>query len=186
MEVGPGLAEVRVTMEKDSTASPALDLRSWAEQEPAALIDHILQRYHASLRRELPLLVASARAIEADHHGHALCPRGLTAHLEQVQASLDSHLQKEERILFPLILGGRGAVAHMPVKLMMAEHTDHLRNLTRTAELTHAFTLPTDASPAWRDLYRALRRLERDLGDHIELENHVLFPRVLAGDGGTT
>jgi regulator of cell morphogenesis and NO signaling len=156
----------------------------WAKQELPAVIEHILQRYHEPLRRELPVLIASARAVEADHQAHPTCPHGLTAHLEQVQLSVESHLQKEERILFPLILGGRGANAHMPIKVMMDEHHDHLANIKRTIELTQGFSLPSDASQAWRDLYGALRRLERDLCDHIALENEILFPRVLADDTG--
>jgi regulator of cell morphogenesis and NO signaling len=167
----------------DKTTTGSTDTSSWVDRDLAALIDHILRRYHEPLRREIPALVASARAVEAVNHARPTCPHGLAAHLEQVQASVESHLQKEEHILFPLILGGRGAVAHMPIKVMMAEHGDHLVNLGRTAELTHGFTLPPDASPTWRELYSALRQLERDLCDHIELENQVLFTRVLADDG---
>lgn len=154
----------------------------WAKQELSAVIEYILQRYHEPLRRELPGLIASAHRVETENQTRGDCPRGLAAHLEQVQLSVESHLQKEERILFPLILGGRGANAHMPIKVMMAEHNDHLGNLNRTTELTRGFTLPADASDTWRELYQALQRLERDLCDHIALENEVLFPRVLADD----
>ena len=162
------------------------DPRSWAKQEPAAIIEHILRRYHEPLRRELPALIASARTVEAANQARSLCPSGLAAHLEQVQLSVESHLQKEERILFPLIIQGRGATAHMPVRVMMAEHNDHLGNLKRIVELTKGFTLPPDAGDAWRELYQGLRRLERELCDHINLENQVLFPRVLADDTGNT
>jgi regulator of cell morphogenesis and NO signaling len=157
----------------------------WAQQELPAVIEHILQRYHEPLRRELPVLIASARAVEADNQAQPSCPHGLATHLEQVQLSVESHLQKEERILFPLILGGRGANAHIPIKVMMDEHGDHLANLKRTIALTQGFALPSDASQAWRDLYAALRRLEQDLCDHIALENEILFPRALAGDTDT-
>jgi regulator of cell morphogenesis and NO signaling len=156
----------------------------WAKQGLSAVVEHILQRYHEPLRRELPVLIASARAIEAGHQADPLCPHGLAAHLEEVRLSVESHLQKEEQILFPLILAGRGANAHMPIKVMMAEHNDHLGNLKRTIELTRGFALPSDASTPWRELYQALRGLERELCDHINLENEVLFPRVLTDDTG--
>ena len=65
---------------------------------------------------------------------------------------------------------------------MMAEHDDHTENLRRTRDLTHDFALPSDASAAWRELYQDLRRLEDELGQHIELENKVLFPRALEGE----
>jgi len=158
--------------------------KSWGDQKPAELIELILERYHAPLRRDLPLLIASTRAIEAENRAEALCPLGLAAHLEQVQLEVESHLQKEEKILFPLILGGRGGMAFMPIKMMMAEHTDHLANLERVATLAHRFELPETASAAWRELYRALAQLDRELRDHIALENNVLFPRVLGGDTG--
>lgn len=169
-----------------SSATGDNDPGSWAKQEFAVIIDHILRRYHDPLRRELPALITRAHAVEVDNQARPLCPRGLAAHLEQVRLSVESHLQKEERILFPLIIDGRGATAHMPVKVMMAEHSDHLGNLKRTIELTRGFALPPDASLAWRELYQGLRRLERDLCDHINLENEILFPRVLADDSGTT
>jgi regulator of cell morphogenesis and NO signaling len=155
----------------------------WAERSPADIVAFILQRFHEPLRQKLPELLASAREVEAENRGHGLCPAGLAAHLEQVLVAVESHLQKEEKILFPLILAGRGSVAFMPIKVMMAEHDDHLTNLEYTAKLAHGFALPEDASPAWRALYLGLAQLERDLREHIALENQVLFPCVLAGDG---
>jgi iron-sulfur cluster repair protein YtfE (RIC family) len=35
------------------------------------------------------------------------------------------------------------------------------------------------ADLTWRALYLGLEELERDLMDHIHLENNVLFPRAL-------
>ena len=71
----------------------------------------------------------------------------------------------------------------MPIKVMMAEHDDHVANLQRTRALTHDFALPADTTPAWRKLYLDLQRLEADLNQHIHLENNVLFTRVMSGDG---
>jgi regulator of cell morphogenesis and NO signaling len=79
-------------------------------------------------------------------------------------------------------VSGRGARALMPVKVMMAEHDDHRANLAQTRLLAHDFALPADAQTAWSELYRELRQLEADLEAHIDLENHVLFPRALGGD----
>jgi regulator of cell morphogenesis and NO signaling len=165
-------------------ANTATNQSSWAEQEPGEIIELIIRKYHEPLRRDLPALVARARAVESENREHTLCPLGLAAHLEQIQLEVESHLQKEEKILFPLILGGRGGMAFMPIKMMMAEHDDHLTNLERTATLAHGFVLPASASPAWRELYGALGKLDSELRDHIDLENNVLFPRVLGGDTG--
>jgi regulator of cell morphogenesis and NO signaling len=156
---------------------------AWAASSASEIIDFILRRYHESLHRDLPALVASARKVEAETRADPLCPTGLGDHIEQVRLAVEGHLAKEEKILFPLILAGRGHAAFMPVKVMMAEHDDHAANLARTRALCHDFELPGDPAPAWRALYLELRRFEADLRQHIEIENNVLFPRVMGGDG---
>ena len=156
---------------------------SWAERPAGEIVEFILRRFHEPLRRDLPVLVASARAVEAESHEDALCPTGLGDHLDQILIAVESHLAKEEKILFPLILAGRGGNAFMPIKVMMAEHEDHLANLARTRALTHDFALPENARPNWRQLYRELEKLETDLNQHIDLENNVLFTRVMGSAG---
>ena len=90
-------------------------------------------------------------------------------------------MQKEEQVLFPMILSGRGAMAAMPVSVMEEEHRDHGKNLERTRALTNDFIAPESACNTWRALYLGLAELERDLMEHIHLENNVLFPRALQG-----
>lgn len=155
----------------------------WAERPPSEIIAFILRRHHAPLHRDLPALLASARMVEEETRGESLSPAGIGEHLEQILLAVENHLAKEEKILFPLILAGRGRAAFMPIKVMMAEHEDHLANLGRTRALTHDFALPADASETWRTLYRDLQRLEADLNQHIHLENTVLFTRVMSGQG---
>jgi regulator of cell morphogenesis and NO signaling len=155
----------------------------WETQPPGAIIAFILRRFHEPLRRDLPVLVSRARLVEAETSPDRLRPAGLVDHLEQILLTVESHLAKEEKILFPLILAGRGGSAFMPIKVMMAEHEDHVANLERTRVLTHDFALPADASQTWRSLYLDLQRLEVDLNQHIQLENNVLFTRVMSGQG---
>jgi regulator of cell morphogenesis and NO signaling len=165
-----------------TTAATGNETGAWAERTPSEIIDFILSRYHEPLHRELPVLLASARQLEAETRAESLRPTGIGDHVEQIALAVESHLAKEEKILFPLIQAGRGRAAFMPIKAMMAEHEDHAANLARTRELTHGFALPSHASPAWRALYAALERLDAELRQHIALENNILFPRVLSSD----
>ena len=71
-----------------------------------------------------------AHAARPDH------PAGLVALLAEVHEAVAGHLTKEEQILFPLILAGRGPMAHMPVQVMVQEHADHVENLRRIRALT--------------------------------------------------
>ena len=155
-----------------STAAADLD---WRSRPLAEVIEFILTRFHEPLRRDLPDLIERARQVESSAARFA----GLASHLGQVRLAVESHLAKEEKILFPLIAAGRGTNAMMPIRMMMAEHDDHAQNLRRTRELTHDFSLPADAPAAWRDLFRDLDRLEADLAEHIALEDEVLFTRAL-------
>ncbi len=171
-----------MTMQATDDGMRDNDDTAWDTREPAAIIAFILDRFHAPLRRDLPNLTRHARLIEGACQGSALCPRGLGDHLEQIHLAVESHLAKEEKILFPLICAGRGSMAFMPIKVMMAEHEDHVANLQQTRLLTHDFSLPANASPSWRTLYADLQILEADLNQHIHLENNVLFTRVMAGE----
>lgn len=152
----------------------------WAERPLPELVQHILDRYHAPLRQDLPALVALAQKVERRHADKAACPRGLAALLESVHEEVESHLAKEEQILFPMIAAGRGADAGMPIRVMGLEHDDHGRNLRLIRELTGDLVIPAEACRSWTALYEGLLRLEAELMEHIHLENHVLFPRALA------
>ncbi len=144
------------------------------------LIQHILNHYHARLRTELPMLVELAAQVERVHADKPDCPAGLTDLMTDVRAAVESHLAKEEQILFPLILAGRSQTAYMPVQVMMQEHMDHGKNLRRIRELTGDLTVPENACASWRALYHRLGALEEELMEHIHLENNNLFPRALA------
>ena len=152
----------------------------WDARPLEELVDHIVQRYHVPLRTEIPRLIDLARKVEQAHADKADCPKGLADLLVQVREAVESHLTKEEQILFPLVIAGRGPTAHMPVQVMIQEHEDHGQNLTRIRKITNNLSVPEDACATWRELYRALAEFECELMDHIHLENSILFPRALA------
>jgi len=151
----------------------------WDEQSLEQLMDHIVTRYHDALRADLPQLVELAQKVEEVHADKPSCPFGLASLLEQVWESVQSHLAKEEQVLFPVIRAGKGRWAHGPVQAMFVEHEDHGRNLARIRQLTADLTPPAEACESWRELYRSLQRLEAELMDHIHLENNILFLRAL-------
>lgn len=160
-----------------TSAPPSDELTSWTTAPLAALVDHILERYHAPLRAELPRLVSLAGMVERVHARRSDCPHGLHAHLAEMEEAVEAHLQKEEQILFPMIHAGRSV--RMAVRVMQQEHLDHAVALERIRTLTSDLTAPADACATWKALYLGLEELEDELHRHIALENHVLFPRAL-------
>jgi regulator of cell morphogenesis and NO signaling len=113
------------------------------------------------------------------HADHPAVPRGLAAHLRRMSQELEDHMGKEEVVLFPMIRSGRGSFAMGPVQVMELEHLDHAANLERMRQLANDCTPPPDACATWKALYLGLADLEREIMEHIHLENHALFPRAL-------
>lgn len=148
-----------------------------ARNDPPALIDHILTRYHEVHRQQLPELIRMARRVEAVHRAHPRVPSGLGDLLEAMHAELLSHMQKEELILFPMLRAGGHPFAHQPIGVMRAEHVAHGATLEKLAAMTDDVTPPADACNTWRALYAGLDQLRDDLMDHIHLENNLLFPQ---------
>lgn len=173
-----GLDPSAVIAELQAELTPA-PAEPWHERSPAQLIAHLLDRYHAAHRREVPRLWQMAQKVERVHGDKPECPRGLADHLARLGQELEEHMQKEEKVLFPLLLAGAGAAAAGPIHCMMAEHDEHGRNLARTRELAHDLVPPASACGTWRALYLGLAELEREVMEHVHLENHVLFPQAV-------
>lgn len=143
--------------------------------EPAALIDHVLTRYHAVHRAQLPDLICMAQRIEAVHRENPLVPAGLADLLETMQQELLSHMEKEEAILFPMLQAGGNPFVRQPIAMMRAEHVDHGAMLEKLAARTNDATPPEGACNTWRALYAGIAQFHDDLINHIHLENNLLF-----------
>ncbi len=153
----------------------------WDQRPLPALVTHILERYHEPLKEELPRLEAMATKV---HRVHGEKDPALAEILEVLLAlrqDLDQHMMKEERVLFPMILSGQGRTAGGPVSVMEEEHEAAGEMLRRLRSLTNDYQPPADACNTWRALWAGLDALERDLHEHIHLENNILHKRALAG-----
>lgn len=141
------------------------------------LIEHILTRYHATHRAELPELVRLAARVEERHAANAAVPSGLHAALVELSDALEEHMQKEERILFPLMRAGGHPMIAAPIGRMRFEHDEHGERLANLVRLARGFELPAEACPTWHALYAGVRKLIDDVHEHVHLENNILFAR---------
>jgi regulator of cell morphogenesis and NO signaling len=178
-ERGIALADVERALAALDNAAP-----SAAPQESAALVDHIISRYHDTHRRELPELIQLARKVEKVHAKRSDVPRGLGDLLERMSIELQQHMAKEELILFPAMKQSMAAGLDMPIARMRHEHDDHGAHLRELDRLTNGLTVPADGCRTWQALYAGLAKLVDDLMEHIHLENNVLFPRFSAVESG--
>lgn len=167
------------------SATPAVPAFNPAELPPAALAAHIVETHHGFLRRELPRLQAMAARVAKVHGGHTPSLVEVHAVFEGLKAELESHMMKEEQILFPAVTAlSRGGAAPQPldgpIACMIHEHEDAGGALARLRALTRGYQPPVDACNTYRALFAGLADLEEDLHRHIHLENSVLLPAAEA------
>ena len=152
---------------------------AWTEQPLPALVSHLLERYHAGLREELERLRGLAIKVLRVHGAKdPVRLQRLFDTYSELADDLVPHLEKEERVLFPWILSGRPVPHGGPIAVMMSDHDGAAALLARLRELTGDYLAPEGACNSWRALWAGLAALDRDLTEHIHLENNILFPRA--------
>lgn len=147
----------------------------WRTATPSELIDHILHAYHDKHRLQLPELVRLARRVEEVHGERPECPLGLADHLAAMYQEMESHMMKEEQVLFPMLTRGYLTPAVGPITMMRFEHEQHGDAVAELERLTGDIIPPSNACNTWRALYAGLAEFRHDLMQHIHLENNILF-----------
>lgn len=180
------VADLEMSLAQDPSTAAA----DWSAVPLSVLADHILDTHHVFTKAQLTridTLMAKVQNAHRARHGEML--DALRRVFDPLKAELETHLMKEEQVLFPAIKGidgfmadrnGRpavhcGSVTH-PVRQMEREHDAAGTALVRMREITVNYRTPADACQTFKALYEALAALEADLHEHIHLENNILFP----------
>jgi len=156
------------------------------------LISHVVGKHHSFTRLEiarLNALLEKVCAAHAENHPELL---QINVLFRELGADLETHMMKEERVLFPYVIRMEAAInQHVPlfrpafgtvanpVRMMMLEHDRAGELLREIRALSSDYVAPADGCLSYRTLYTALAGLEKDLHQHIHLENNILFPRAL-------
>lgn len=180
-----GLDPSSIAEQLRNLSATSMPDRDWDEVSDAQLISHILLRYHAKHREQLPELILLARKVEEVHRSRSECPVGLARLLQDMDRELARHMRMEEDVLFPMLLRRAFPAAAKPIAMMRREHEDLGDRLRGMAMLTGDFVPPAGACSTWRALYRGVETFHRDLMEHVHLENNVLFERAAAPDSQT-
>lgn len=160
------------------------NVTDWLDAPLDALTSHIIRTYHDPLREELPRLNMMAAKV-ARVHGDKDVRLGRLAHtLATLSDELQTHMRKEELMLFPTIDAMEtGASASMridaPIAVMEHEHDDAGAMLAELRSFTDDYQPPEWACNTVRGLFAGLAELEQTMHVHVHLENNILFPRAL-------
>ncbi len=158
----------------------------------AELITHILDTHHVFTKSEMDRLQLLADKVLAAHGGNHPELVHVDELLTRLCADLKPHMFKEEQVLFPYITRLVDAASQKrpapfapfgsvnnPVRMMMREHDTAGEILRELRALTSDYSVPADACISYQTLYQALENFEKDLHQHIHLENNILFPKAL-------
>lgn len=162
------------------------------------LIEYIVTTHHVYVKKEIPRLQQLLHKVVSVHgKSHPELGRIQQTFLE-MSAELNTHMMKEEHILFPHIAALENAVnsgrpkprpvfgtVSNPVHMMEMEHDSAGAALKSISELSSNYTPPEGACFSYKTLYTALKEFESDLHQHIHLENNILFPRAIAMESQT-
>lgn len=161
----------------------------WRAATLAELTAHLEGTHHDYMKRALPRLAGMMEKVVAAHGKNHPRLAEVAAIFGDLRDELDGHLQKEERVLFPLIRrmeaertadGVHCGSVLAPIGVMEQEHDQAGAALRRLRALTDDYTPPADACPTYRALLEGLAEMESDLHLHIHKENNILHPRVAA------
>lgn len=145
----------------------------WVRVSPEKLIRHIVDTHHLYLRKTMPLvgeLLFKVLQVHSVNHPELFKVHRIFGILRR---DLEAHLVKEETVLFPAI--NSGVNTERIIKELEGEHTGAGDALKLLREITDHYTVPKDACPSFREVYRLLQSLEQDLFIHVHLENNILF-----------
>lgn len=156
------------------------------------LINHVVGKHHSFTRLEiarLNALLEKVCAAQGENHPELL---QINVLFRELGADLETHMTKEERVLFPYVLRMEAAAKQQvplfrppfgtvanPVRMMMLEHDRAGELLQELRALSSNYVPPADGCISYQTLYAALEALEKDLHQHIHLENNILFPRAV-------
>jgi len=185
-----GIALQTLAQELEHAVTPKAEANEldWNTASLRDLIGHILLRHHAFLRCELPRIAELFAQVVCAHGERQPALFQVREIFTALREELESHMMKEELILFPAIgkleaAAARGERASLcsiehPVARMQHEHEVAGRAVAEMRHLTRDYAIPEEACDVYRALFAALVGLESDLHRHIHLENNILFPRA--------
>jgi regulator of cell morphogenesis and NO signaling len=185
--------EVLGRLERLSAQTANTDEQDFSSMSLTDLIAHIEGTHHVLVRQECPRIQELAAKVVAKHAANHAELRQVQEIFGALASELSVHLIKEEQVLFPYVqqleeatVAGEAAPPAMfgtvanPIRMMEREHDGAGEALRALRSLTRDYTLPEDACTSYQLLYQGLQAFERDLHQHIHLENNLLFPRSLA------
>jgi iron-sulfur cluster repair protein YtfE (RIC family) len=105
-------------------------------------------------------------------------PIKLTSFIRTFIQDLQRHLVQEENQLFIPVKKGRFHTAEFSLNVLMDEHDKMKLDLLAIRQMTNNYEAALENDFKKIHLYSKLKEMDRIILNHIQIENHVLFPMI--------
>ncbi|MBI2840479.1 MAG: iron-sulfur cluster repair di-iron protein [Acidobacteria bacterium] len=184
--VGARVEDVLDALE-EAPEEPQVD---WQKASLSRLVSYIIGKHHTFTTQEVARLEPLASKVARVHGAnHTELPK-LYQLFRKLEAEISAHMPKEEQDIFPQITRLEEASSAEQPLPPVPSLQGGIRDLTTEHELvgtilrdmrtlTSDYAVPPDGCGSYHALYGGLSELERDLHQHIHLENNILLPRAM-------
>lgn len=167
------------------------DRNDWSEAAVTELVEHIVDVHHGYLKEALPrveFLVGKVATVHGERRPELV---ELRETFDALKSEFESHLMKEEEVVFPMFRELEGAevrpefhcrTVDNPIGTLTAEHEEVGGVLARMREISNGYEPPADACNTYRVMLDSLAELESDIHLHVHKENNILFPKASAAE----
>jgi regulator of cell morphogenesis and NO signaling len=165
---------------------------NWTSSPLWTLTAHIKTHHHGYVRQAILRIVSLLEKVNAKHGSNHPELAEIDSAFRAVAKEMTSHMQKEEMILFPFIDALDRAATRQttleppffqtvrnPIQAMMKEHDAAGDLVKQIRKSSSEYIPPGDACTSYIVLFQELQQFERDLYQHVHLENNILFPRAV-------
>jgi regulator of cell morphogenesis and NO signaling len=150
---------------------------NFTDMSPSVLTDYIEDTHHSYTRHaliDITELLSTIIRVHGKNHKELFEVYRLFGALK---TDLEQHLIKEETMLFPALAqmdGDQEEILGIATDIIK-EHEAAGEVLVELRLVTKDYNLPEDACGTYRRAYEMLEELEKDLHQHIHLENNILL-----------
>jgi regulator of cell morphogenesis and NO signaling len=157
------------------------------------LCNYIMETHHSYVKKELPQIYFYLQKVASKHGERHPELHKIFELFARVKEEMESHMQKEELVLFPRIKELEKLISQQPasqklniaylqspITVMEQEHDFAGSTMEEIRHLTNNYTPPPDACTTYRLSFESLKAFEEDLHRHVHLENNILFPKSIS------
>ena len=168
-----------------------MEKTDYLNSPPDDIIGLILRTHHIYVKTKLPEIFYLLKKNSYSAEIHIEISKILPI-FEDLKYELEMHLIKEEKMLFPYILrmsacernnqiieSAPFGTIQNPITMMEAEHKNALSVFAKIRKISNNYRSKSNTTESNNLVYQELESFEKDLIEHIHIENDILHPMAI-------